>query len=62
MQAWTRKTSFPIQQWYRDSAPAYPDEYWNGRFWQPMYDSFKIDRRAKLEEKLPYMHENPVRA
>ena len=28
----------------------------------PKYYSFEIHERAKLEEKLRYLHENPVRA
>jgi hypothetical protein len=32
------------------------------RFWQPGYYSFEIYETRKLEEKLTYMHLNPVRA
>jgi putative transposase len=62
MHAWKRKSSFHVKEWYRDAAPDYPDEYRDGKFWQPKYYSFEIYQRAKLEEKLQYMHENPVRA
>jgi putative transposase len=32
------------------------------RFWQPKYYAFEICSQSKIEEKLVYMHENPVRA
>jgi putative transposase len=31
-------------------------------FWQPKYCSFAIYERHKLQEKLRYIHLNPVRA
>ncbi len=63
MQAWKRKTSFNIREWYRENAPGYSSEFGEGeRFWQPKYYPFEIYSRAKMEEKLKYMHENPVRA
>lgn len=62
MQAWKRKSSFHIHAWYREAEPGYPDKFLEGRFWQPKYYSFEISQRAKLEEKLQYMHLNPVRA
>ena len=35
---------------------------WRGnRLGHPKYDSFEIDSRQKLEEKLTYLHLNPVR-
>ena len=41
----------------------YHAEFGEGdRFWQPKYYSFEIFSRQKLEEKLNYMHLNPVRA
>ena len=63
MHAWKRKSSFEIRSWYRREAHPYFAEIGEGdRFWQPKYYSFEIHERAKLEEKLRYMHENPVRA
>jgi putative transposase len=32
------------------------------RFWQRRYYDFNVYSRAKMKEKLHYMHENPVRA
>jgi putative transposase len=63
MHAWKRKSSFHIRNWYRSEAANYFKGFGEGdRFWQPKYFPFEIDARPKLEEKLDYMHLNPVRA
>ncbi|MAT68955.1 MAG: hypothetical protein CMJ58_05470 [Planctomycetaceae bacterium] len=63
MHAWKRKSSFHIRNWYRDHAGKYFANFGEGeRFWLPKYHAFAIESRGKLEEKLDYMHENPVRA
>jgi putative transposase len=42
--------------------PLYVSEFGEGeRLWQPRYYSVEIFSRRKLEEKLQYMHLNPVR-
>ena len=63
MHEFKRVSSFSVRDWYRWTAPNYAacsDE--GARFWQAKYYAFEIYERAKLEEKLQYMHENPVRA
>jgi len=63
MHEWKRQSSLNIRQWYRENADHYllaSGE--GGRFWQPKYYSFEIYGREKLEEKLTYLHHNPVRA
>ena len=63
MRGWKRKSSFHIRTWYRRGNARYFDRFGEGdRFWQPKYYSFDIHSSAKLEEKLRYIHENPVRA
>jgi putative transposase len=63
MHGWKRKSSFHIRNWYRREAARYFEGFGEGnRFWQPKCYSFEIYERAKLEEKLQYMHDNPVRA
>lgn len=63
MKAWKQKSSFHIRDWYRENAEEYDEAHREGaRFWQPKYYAFEIYKREKLEEKLQYMHENPVRA
>ncbi len=60
---WKRLSSFSIRHWYRSAAPNYFREFGEGkRFWQPKYCAFEIYSREKIEEKLTYMHQNPVRA
>lgn len=63
MHAGKRKSSFNIREWYREHAPEYCAEFGEGdRCSQPKYNPIEIYSRAKMEEKLQYMHENPVRA
>ena len=63
MKAWKQKSSFHIRDWYRENAEEYDEAHREGaRFWQPKYYAFEIYKREKLEEKLQYMHENPVGA
>lgn len=63
MHGWKRISSYHIRNWYHREAPNYFVGFGEGRrFWQPKYYAFEIYDRAKLEEKLTYMHLNPVRA
>src|SRR5581483_10424567 len=60
---WKRLSSFYIRAWYREHAPNYMRGFGEGnKFWQPKYYAFEMYRRPKIEEKLTYMHLNPVRA
>ena len=61
MHGWKRMSSFLIRQWYREQAPHYCREFGEGdRLWNPKYYAFEIYSQPKLEEKLDYMHKNPV--
>jgi putative transposase len=63
MHEWKRQSSLRIRNWYRKEAPHYAANFGEGNhFWQPKYFPFEIYSRKKLEEKLTYMHQNPVRA
>jgi putative transposase len=63
MHGWKRMSSFNIRNWCREHAPNYGSEFDLGdRFWQPKYYSFSIYSRKNLEEKIQYIHLNPVRA
>jgi putative transposase len=63
MHGWKRKSSFHIRAWYRREAARYFEGFGEGdRFWQPKYHSFEICQNSKLEEKVRYMHNNPVRS
>jgi putative transposase len=60
---WKRRSSYHIRAWYRAGKANYFGQVEFGdRFWQPKYYAFEIFSRAKLEEKLAYMHLNPVRS
>ena len=62
MQGWKRKSSYRIRSWYRDADIRYFDMDGLGdKLWQPKYFSYEIENRVKMEQKLTYIHLNPVR-
>jgi len=62
MHEWKRQSSLQVRKWYRNNANHYAQDFGEGeRFWQPKYHAFTIESEAKIEEKLAYMHLNPVR-
>jgi putative transposase len=63
MQSWKRLSSYDVRLWYRQHSPHYlSDQDAPQRFWTPKYYAFEIYSHDKLDEKLHYMHLNPVRA
>jgi putative transposase len=61
MNKWKDQSSAAIKQLFAASFPA----YWatldaTDGVWQPKYYAFNIYTRKKLDEKLDYMHKNPV--
>ena len=63
MHEWKRQSSLRIRAWYRENASNYVADFGEGkRFWQPKYFPFEIYTTRKAEEKLRYLHLNPVRA
>ncbi len=63
MHEWKRQSSLRIRSWYRQQASSYSEGFGEGtKFWQPKYYSFSVYERHKLEDKLQYMHTNPVRS
>jgi len=63
LHGWERMSSFRIRQWYAEHASNYFADFGPGeRFWQPKSYIFHIHSERKLQEKLDYMHLNPVRA
>ncbi len=63
MNKWKDRSSRSIQTLYRDHFP----NYWSKvgqerRVWQARYYDFNVDSPEKVQEKLDYMHSNPVRA
>ncbi len=63
MQLWKGRSSRNIKNYFAESAPAYQSEI-SARdpIWQVRYYSFEIYTDQKLQEKLQYLHLNPVRA
>lgn len=52
-----------IREWYLKQQAAYFEKVGFGlRFWQAKYHAFTIYERGKVEEKIAYMHLNPVKA
>ena len=63
LHGWKRMSSFRIRRWYAEHAPNYFSEFGAGdRFWQAKSYTFHIYTEKKLQEKLEYIHLNPVRA
>jgi len=63
MHGWKRKSSYHIRDWYRHNAGHYFAGFGEGdRFLQAKYHAFEIYGASKLEQKIDYMHANPVRA
>jgi putative transposase len=62
IQQWKRMSSIRIKAFLKDRLPAYaaaidPDE----PVWQARYYDFNVFSSSKVQEKLEYMHNNPVR-
>jgi len=63
LHGWKRMSSYRIRQWYAAQAPHYFADFGPGdRFWQAKSYCFQIYSDAKLQQKLDYIHLNPVRA
>ena len=62
MKQWKRTSSLRIRQLFVSTLTAYSDHVADAPVWQAKYYAFNIYSRRKIEEKLTYMHQNPVRA
>ena len=63
MNKWKDQTSRSLKDLFRSRFPAYWSQVEDSEpIWQPRYYGFNIWGRRKAEEKLDYMHLNPVRA
>ena len=62
MREWKRTSSHGICDWFRKHRPQYfSASEMEGNVWQPKYYPFEIFTQKKLQEKVSYMHENPVK-
>jgi putative transposase len=63
MNKWKDQSSHEIKKLYRTRFPKYWEQIdESDPTWQPRYYGFNIWSRQKVEEKLDYMHLNPVRS
>jgi len=62
MKQWKRTSSFRIGQLVSSTLATYDGKSGKMPIWQAKYYAFNIHSGRKLEEKLVYMHQNPVRA
>jgi putative transposase len=63
MQQWKGRSSKGIKEFLFESMPQYVSKFPRADLiWQVRFYSFEIHTTEKIEEKLNYMHLNPVRA
>jgi putative transposase len=62
MNEWKSQSSSAIRRLYESRFPHYWSQVGRTAVWQPRYYGFNVFSKRKLEEKLTYMHLNPVRA
>jgi len=63
MKSWKQTSSMQLKRMLRGVAPQYASKIpLADPFWQPKYYSFNLYSQHKAEEKLEYMHKNPVTA
>ena len=62
MQHWKRTSSSQIRSLFERLLTNYAQTIADSPIWQAKYYGFNIFSSRKLEEKLEYMHQNPVRA
>ena len=63
MKQWKQRSSVNIKRFLRETLTSLAETLSpEDPFWQRRYYDFNIDGESKLDEKLQYMHLNPVRA
>jgi len=63
MKQWKQRSSVQIKKWLKARLTSYASRIdLSDPVWQPRYYGFNVYSRQKVEEKLAYMHTNPVRA
>jgi REP-associated tyrosine transposase len=62
MKQWKRTSSYRIGQLLATILTRYANHVLGSPVWQAKYYGFNVFSRRKMEEKLTYMHQNPVRA
>ena len=63
MNRWKSGSSHHVKHWLQQHRPKYVDQTTpNDAVWQAGFYDFNLESQEKIEEKLDYMHLNPVRA
>ena len=63
MKQWKQRTSVQIKSAFRQMLHSYAEQIDLAQpVWQPRYYPFNVFSERKMQEKLDYMHANPVRA
>lgn len=63
MKRWKQSSSIRLKKMLRGLLPEYANKFpQSDPFWQPKYHAFSLYSQEKAEEKLDYMHMNPVSA
>jgi putative transposase len=62
MKQWKRTSSVKVRKLLEQHLARYRDKVPGDPVWQAKYYAFNIYSRRKMEEKLRYIHANPVRA
>jgi putative transposase len=63
MNQWKRRPSIQLKRLYSTALRHYGEKVdLNGPIWQPRYYSFNVFSKAKVMDKLDYMHSNPMKA
>ncbi len=63
MKQWKQRSSVQIKRLFQNPLRSYARTIDLAEpIWQPRYYDFNLDSPHKIEEKLSYMHQNPVRA
>src|ERR1700679_3763414 len=61
VQVWKKTSSYRIRKFYEENLPHYLESIPNrGAIWQAGFYDFNVDSDEKHNEKLGYMHDNPV--
>jgi putative transposase len=63
VQAWKKTSSYRIRKFFERSLVKYEQLCpTNCPIWQARFYDYNVDSQEKVNEKLGYMHENPIRA
>jgi putative transposase len=63
MKQWKQRSSVQIKRFLSEAMTGYAGSFDLAEpVWQPRYYDFNLYSTRKFEEKLTYMHQNPVRA